>query len=219
MTTTVSASRSHARPRRRLIITCGFLAVLVAAMVFDTRVIKIGSEADQRQAGFSPQQYGAEQFPAVQSYVIEHAVEASELAAALNADKTAAIERHGVEAGIGPVLPVTFSGTVGEGKAGIYDVRVPGLPETLTLRMQTGPAINGTDLRDATGEIEFGQFTNQIEYQNAGAALNNTMKQQVLADIDTANLSGKQVEVTGVFKLINPSNWLVTPVRFSVQQP
>ena len=42
--------------------------------------------------------------------------------------------------------------------------------------MQTGPAINGTDLRDAPGEIKFGQFTNQIEYQNAGAALNNAMK-------------------------------------------
>ncbi len=83
--------------------------------------------------------------------------------------------------------------------------------------MQTGPAINGTDLRDATGDIEFGQFTNQIEYQNAGAAINDEMKEQVLSGIDTGDLSGETVDVTGVFKLINPNNWLVTPVSLSVQ--
>ncbi|MGT2466735.1 DUF2291 family protein [Mesorhizobium atlanticum] len=29
---------------------------------------------------------------------------------------------------------------------------------------RSGPAINGTDLRDATGDIVFGKFKNQIEY-------------------------------------------------------
>jgi predicted lipoprotein len=83
--------------------------------------------------------------------------------------------------------------------------------------MQTGPAINGTDLRDATGEIKFGDFKNQIEYQNAGAAINNAMKQEVLAGIDTASLPGETVTVTGAFTLVNPKNWLVTPVEISVQ--
>ena len=83
--------------------------------------------------------------------------------------------------------------------------------------MQTGPAINGTDLRDATGEIKFGDFKNQIEYQNAGAAINNAMKAAVLAGIDTASLAGKTVTVTGAFTLVNPKNWLVTPVEITVQ--
>ena len=30
-------------------------------------------------------------------------------------------------------------------------------------------------------------------------------------------MSGKRVSVTGVFKLINPKNWLVTPVSLEVQ--
>ena len=85
------------------------------------------------------------------------------------------------------------------------------------MRVQTGPAINGTDLRDATGTIEFGQFTNQIEYQNAGAALNDAMKEQVLADVETAELTGRTISVTGVFKLINPKSWLVTPVALEVR--
>jgi predicted lipoprotein len=83
--------------------------------------------------------------------------------------------------------------------------------------VQTGPAINGTDLRDATGTITFEQFTNQIDYQNAGSALNKEMKAQVLSKIDNGNLTGKTLSVVGVFQLINPNSWLVTPVRLDVQ--
>ena len=95
--------------------------------------------------------------------------------------------QYGVAAGVGAVIPVTFTGVVGEGKSGIYDVAVDGLAGETQIRVQTGPAINGTDLRDATGEIKFGQFKNQIEYQNAGSAINNAMKKAVLAGIDTAS--------------------------------
>ncbi len=94
---------------------------------------------------------------------------------------------------------------------------VDGLQPEIKLRLQTGPAINGTDLRDAPGDIEFGAFKNQIEYQDAGAGLNRAMKAAVLDGIDTANLSGKTVEVTGAFRLVNPKNWLVTPVSLIVK--
>ena len=79
------------------------------------------------------------------------------------------------------------------------------------------PAINGTELRDATGKITFGQFKNQIEYQDAGSALNNEMKKQVLANVDTKALGGKTITVVGAFKLVNPKSWLVTPIRLVVQ--
>ncbi|MFW3614956.1 DUF2291 family protein [Billgrantia antri] len=207
------------RPRkgRGIVTAIGIALVLLAAMALDTKVVKIGSEADLGNDGFSAERFGAEQFPIVRANVEERTVEASKLAAAIAEDQTAAGERYGVPSGIGPVIPLSFSGVVGEGKAGIYTVDVEGVPEDLTIRVQTGPAINGTDLRDATGDIQFGQFTNQIEYQNAAAAINAEMKQQVLADIDTSDLTGKTIAVTGVFQLINPHNWLVTPVRLDVQ--
>ncbi|RVA64506.1 DUF2291 family protein, partial [Mesorhizobium sp. M7A.F.Ca.CA.001.08.1.1] len=110
-----------------------------------------------------------------------------------------------------------FTGVVGEGKSGIYKVAVDGVPDTLMIRVQTGPAINGTELRDATGKITFGQFTNQIEYQDAGSALNNEMKKEVLAKVDTSTLTGKTISVVGAFKLVNPKSWLVTPVRLDVK--
>lgn len=87
----------------------------------------------------------------------------------------------------------------------------------MLIRVQTGPAINGTDLRDATGAIAFGQFVNQIDYQNAGSALNKEMKKQVLSKIDASKLAGKTISVVGAFKLINPNNWLVTPVKLDAQ--
>jgi predicted lipoprotein len=94
---------------------------------------------------------------------------------------------------------------------------VAGVPSDLLIRVQTGPAINGTDLRDATGTISFGQFSNQIAYQNAGSALNDKLKQQVLSKIGTASLTGKTISVVGAFQLINPKGWLVTPATLSVQ--
>ncbi|WP_102960364.1 DUF2291 family protein [Mangrovicella endophytica] len=201
----------------RIGVAAALGVTLVAAMALDTTVVRIGSENDARTAAFSPEQFGASQFPTVQADVEARAVAAPELAAAIAADKAAASVKYGVAAGTGAVMAVKFTGVVGEGKSGVYKVAVPDLPPELTVRVQTGPAINGTDLRDATGKIGFDQFKNQIEYQNAGSALNNAMKSQVLAGIDGASLPGKTITVTGVFKLINPKSWLVTPVRLEVQ--
>lgn len=205
------------RKGRGAAVAIGIAVVLLVAMAIDTKIVRIGSELTTGDGAFSASKFGAEQFPIIQKSIETRAVEANELATAIAEDKTAAGEQYGVSAGIGPVIPITFTGIAGEGSAGIYEVDVKGVPDELTIRVQTGPAINGTDLRDATGAIEFGQFTNQIEYQNAGAAINDAMKAEVLSGIDTSALAGRTLSVTGAFKLINPKNWLVTPVRLSVE--
>ena len=216
MSTTVAARpRRPGKTRRRVILGAVVVAV-IAAMAWDTTVVEIGHESELA-GGFSAATYGSEHFPAIQKSVEQRAVPAAELATAVLEDASAAGQKYGVGDGFGPVVPVTFTGVVGEARSGIYTVAAEGVPEAITIRLQTGPAINGTDLRDVTGEISFGEFTNQIEYQNAGASINDAMKEAVLADIDTADLSGRTVTVTGVFKLINPKNWLVTPVRMDVE--
>lgn len=212
-----SGSRAGLASARVLLPLAGI--AVVAAMVLDTTIVWNDSEqaALVATANFSPEAFGAAKFPEIQENVEARAVNATTLASEIEEDQQTAAEKYGVSAGVGYVIPVKFSGTFGEGRSGIYNVAVEGLPEDLTVRVQTGPAVNGTDLRDATGAIEFGQFTNQIEYQDAGAAINDEMKAEVLEPIDTADLTGKTVEVTGVFKLINPNSWLVTPVRMEVQ--
>jgi predicted lipoprotein len=208
----------HRKVSIRTIVVAIAALVLIVAMALDTKVVPIGSDA--QPAAFSPDAFGQSEFPKIQAGIEARAVDAQTLAAAIMKDKEAAAKQYGIasSSGVGAEMSVKFTGVVGEGKSGVYVVAVQGIPDTITIKVQTGPAINGTSLRDATGTIQFGQFVNQIEYQNAGAALNKEMKKQVLAKIDTANLTGKTIAVVGAFKLINPKNWLVTPVKLDVQQ-
>lgn len=214
----IQANQVSSRPRLSRGALWSVIAgvVVVVAIGASAKVVKIGSAADVRQEAFSPEAYGAAQFPKVKEDVVKRAVDAVELANALAADKAAAAKKYGVGDAT-PVIPVKFTGVVEERKSNFNTVKVDGMPDGVGIRIQTGPAINGTDLRDATGTIDFGQFKNQIEFQNAGSALNNQMKKDVLANIDPEKLTGKTVTVTGVFKLVNPKNWFVTPVEMDVK--
>jgi predicted lipoprotein len=205
----------RSKPGMRIILASAAAVIVIAAMALDTKVVKIGDTADS--GAFTPANYGQSEFPKVQSAIEAKAVDAGTLASALASDKAAAIKQYGVPGGIGPEMSVKFTGLVGQGKSGVYAVTIQGVPSTLQVRVQTGPAINGTDLRDATGTIKFQQFTNQIDYQNAASALNNELKKQVLSKIDNSNLTGKTISVVGAFQLINPNSWLVTPVKLDVQ--
>jgi predicted lipoprotein len=217
MTDSSTASARAPSLSRRKVIVGAAGAALVAAMALDTTVVRIGSDADLRVQAFDPDVYGRDQFPRIRDLVVDQAADAPVLAEKLSADRNAAIAAHGRMAGAFPVLAVSFTGTVGSGTSGIFGVDVHGMPDGVSIRVQTGPAINGTELRDIPGDIVFGDFTNQIEYQDAGAGINRAMAAETLDGLDRDALPGQTVSVTGVFTLINPANWLVTPVRFEVQ--
>ncbi|QEW00956.1 DUF2291 domain-containing protein [Microbacterium caowuchunii] len=218
----MTATAQRATPRKALSpgakrgIWIGVIVLVILGVVLGTRVVSNDDPLLQGTEEFDPATFGAENFPGVQESIAERATDAETLAAAIAEDPAAAAEEYATASSGGPVYSVTFTGTVGEGTSGIYEVEVEGLPDDVLVRVQTGPAINGTELRDATGEITFGQFTNQIDYQNAAAALNEELKKAVLANIDNAALQGKTITVTGAFTLINPSSWLVTPTEIEV---
>ena len=205
------------KPSRRAIVASAAGLVLLVVMALSTKVVRIDSTAGITPGTFSAAAYGAAAFPKVKAAIERRAVAASTLAAAISKDRTAAAKRYGVATNAGAEFSVAFSGIVGKGDFGTYDVSVAGLPKTVVVRVQTGPAIVGTDLRDATGTITFGQFTNQIEYQNAGSALNKELKKYVLAKIDTDHLTGKSISVVGAFPSTDDDSWLVTPVQLDVR--
>ncbi|MTD99017.1 DUF2291 family protein [Paracoccus sp. YIM 132242] len=213
----LSAPKAPAPSRRGLLIGAAGVVLLLGAIALDTTVVPIGSEADVRVQAFSPDAYGQTEFPRIQAFVKEKAVDVATLAPAVLADKDAAAKRYGIPSSTGAIMFVTLTGVAGEPRSGVYPLTVPGVPEDITVRVQTGPAINGTDLRDAPGDIAFGDFRNQIEYQDAGSGINRAMKAAVLDGIDTASLTGKTLTVTGAFRLINPKNWMITPVEVAVQ--
>jgi predicted lipoprotein len=215
--TDTPAPKAPASSRRGTLIALALGVAVVAAMALDTTVVPIGSDLDVRQQAFSPDAYGEAEFPRIQTFVTEKAVDGVTIAPEVLADKKAAGEKYGTAATTGAILMVRLTGVAGEVKAGVYTLAVEGMPADIKVRLQTGPAINGTDLRDAPGDIEFGAFKNQIEYQDAGAGINRAMKKAVLDGIDTANLAGKTIEVTGAFRLVNPKNWMITPVSVVVK--
>ncbi|RYC33571.1 DUF2291 domain-containing protein [Lichenibacterium minor] len=217
MSTVASAAPRRNKARIRAAVAATIGAALCAAMALDTTWVRSGGAADVPPGTFSPLAYGQKTFPAVQKAIQGRAVPAPALAAAIAKDPAAAAKQYGVESGVGVEYPVSFTGTLGDGDFGNYEVRVDGMPDTPKVALQTGPAVMGTDLRDATGTIQFGQFTNQIDYQNAGSALNKEMKKQVLSKLDTTDLKGKTVSVVGVFQLTDPAKWLVTPVSLEVK--
>ena len=200
--------------RGRAYVLLAIAIILIGAMAVDTEVMPV----DHAQSNvFSPEAYGKKEFPRIQEMIKKAAVDAKVLAAAIATNKDAASEKYGKPGSVGPFFSVKFKGVAGDGNSGIFAVRVEDLPKDVRVRVQTGPAINGTEIRDATGVITFGEFTNQIEYQDAGAALNNEIKSTVLSNLDRDNLSGKKIDVVGVFQLINPANWLVTPIQLVVE--
>lgn len=211
------APKAPAASRRGLLIGLGLGATVLAAIALSTTVVPIGSDADLRAQAFSPDNYGTSEFPRIRDVVKSRAVDAATLAPAVLADPAAAASQYGTPASTGAIMFVTLTGIAGEARSGVYTLTSDAVPDDITLRVQTGPAINGTDLRDAPGDIAFGQFRNQIEYQDAGSGINRAMKAAVLDSIDTAELTGRTITVTGAFRLINPKNWMITPVEMSVQ--
>ena len=175
-------------------------------MALDTKVVRIGSPTDVQPGVFSPAAFGASEFPKVQSAIESRAVDAPTLAAAIAKDQGAAAKQYGTPTGTGPEFPVKFIGVAGKNDFGVYDVKAEGVPDNAA-----DPAFRrGLPSWEPTcgtppGTISFGQFTNQIEYQNAGSALNKEMKKQVLSKIDTGNLTGKTIAVVGAFQLSDPN--------------
>lgn len=216
-TVNTPAPKAPAASRRGLMIAVGLGVALLAAMALDTKVVHLGSDLDVRQQAFSPDSFGEAEFPRIQANIEERAVDALLVAPEALADKAAAGQKYGTVSSTGAIIPVKLSGVVGEGKSGVYQLAVEGMPPEIKVRLQTGPAINGTDLRDAPGDIAFGNFKNQIEYQDAGSGINRAMKKAVLDELDTASLQGRTVEVIGAFRLVNPKNWMITPVRIVVK--
>lgn len=217
MIKTTAQSQLTAKKRRMVLASAITVTAIAGAMALDTKVVINGSKEDLRQQTFSPDDYAKTHYKEIKSYVLSNAVDVNTLLKALKVDKKAAEKKYGVGGGMGPVIAVSFVGKVETGKLGIFNINISDFPENQIVRVQTGPAVNGTDLRDATGNITFGEFKNQIEYQDVGAALNRAMKADILENIDRSTLVGTTVEVSGVFRLINAKNWLVTPVRMNLK--
>lgn len=195
-------------------IAVAIAAALLAVIGFSSEYRSPETAAAAGPKKFDPAAFGAETYESrVVPAIEKDAVDLPTLVKALVADKDAAGEKYGRRQGTGPYsFPVKGTGKAGEARSGLLSVTVPGLPEGTRVSLRTGPAINGTTLRDAAGFITFGQFLNQVEYADAATALNNQMREKLLKSLDVASLNGKEISFTGAFTFLSPSVVTITPV-------
>jgi len=190
-------------------------------MLLNTKFIS--SVESEAYAGhrFSAEEYADQNFDSeIRPAVLTRAVPAVELYAEMEADLDAAGAANGGRDGTSAWgLPVTFTGVAGEANTvnGQMPVVVDGLPDTLKVLVQMGPPIIGTALRDVTGQISFGMFVNQTEFQQVGQAFNQKVRESVLVDFTAADLVGKTVTITGAFSADQwKTVWLVVPLAIEV---
>lgn len=207
------------KPRIGSWITAGVIVVLLVAMGLGTKVISADEVSQASGNGLDPVAFAKDSYSSVVvDGITDRATEVSEVAQALSTDPAAAAEDFAVGSGPTATYSVTATGIAGERdpKTGYLQINVEGLPDGVSVAMQTGPALLGTALRDATGKATFEMFTNQLDFQSAGDQLNAQMKEQLLDKTDLDALSGKEITVVGAFQPVNPNFLLMTPVSIEV---
>ncbi len=210
-------------PRKRLLwkrpalARVAVLLIILVAIVAGTRFYVPGTEPASEAAvdesvvadpvAFAEEAFGAEVVPAIN----DKAVELPVLLEALAQDEGAADE-YGFRNGESPYsYPISVTGIVTEGEFGQVGLDVEGI-SGVTVGVQTGPAVTGTALRDATGLITFEMFLNQIDFASVATELNNQIKESVLSQTDFEALQGQEVTVIGAFTNDDDAHVKITPI-------
>lgn len=206
------------KPRIRSWMVGAVVALLVIALAaFSTQVRTIAEVTEDAAPTFDPAVFAEEKFaseivPQIESQAVDLATLLADLAG--GADPADFGNSSGVDSAF--AFPITLTAVVGTPVPPVAPLTVEGVPSDIAVVLQIGPALNGTALRDVTGTISFNQFGNQLEYQDVGTELNNQVRENVLAGIDTTALEGKTVEITGTFLRVNPAFVSIIPVRMEV---
>jgi predicted lipoprotein len=101
-------------------------------------------------------------------------------------------------------------------RAATLDVDVDGDGKA-DAKVQIGPAVRGSALRDTLEFVNFNEFKNQIEWAQFGKAFNEKINTALLAPLPRDGLNGKTVTVTGAFPLPASGQLpLITPAELTV---
>lgn len=67
------------------------------------------------------------------------------------------------------------------------------------LRVQIGPALRGTALRDSLDFVNFNDFTNQIDFAQFGKSFNTHADRTILSNLPREGLDGRMAKVLGAY--------------------
>jgi predicted lipoprotein len=164
--------------------------------------------AEAASGGFNPDRMVAEIWDAkVLPYLDRKAGPFVEVTALAESDPQAAGAKYGHKEKQGSA-PWTFaarlSGTIvkAETKSRSAYVEVDANGDgKADARVQIGPAIRGTAIRDSLDFVNFNEFKNQIEWAQFGKAFNTHVNGLVLEKLSRDGLVGKKLDAVGAYPL------------------
>ncbi|MEQ9635409.1 MAG: DUF2291 domain-containing protein [Devosia marina] len=199
-------------------------AALMAASLAGCKIVQIADQEAAAPAGFDAQAYAEELWS---DQVLPHfsasARPVAEVIPAVHESLEAAGNAYGYRAAEGSPWAFIVSGTGQviakntESRAGTLDIKVEGLPDSVAL--QIGPVIRGNAIRDALPFVSFQDFTNQLEYADAGKALTALALQAISPAAENIAV-GDSVAFTGAVSLANAADRLqITLVELDKTSP
>jgi predicted lipoprotein len=96
---------------------------------------------------------------------------------------------------------------------GTVDLDLPPYDNQPDLKIQIGPVIKGTSIRDTLNFISFDDFENQIEFARLANAFNLRIYNQILSKLNFESLKDKEVEFDGTFTADGSGALMIVPVR------
>lgn len=202
------------------LISLGLVLVVAVAIGVSTKyvtgadvtLLEKGVKAKVDSAAYAEANYQKTIVP----YVLSNSYPLDELDAQIIADPNVAGSKYGKRDGDNAAYSVAtkFTAVGGELKGDLLVLKVQGVKTPVYL--QVGPALNGTALRDVTGIVKFTDFENQLAYQDIGTKLNDKVRDTVLSEIDKSTLTGKTMDIIGVFSLFNTKQYMIVPVSLKV---
>jgi predicted lipoprotein len=181
-------------------------------------------EAGSAAAAFDPDKMAAEMWATkVIPYLEQKAGSFAEVNALAKTDPAAAGARYGnpkKQANSPWTYAARLEGRIvaanTQSRNGRIDVDIDGDAKA-DVRVQIGPAIQGTAIRDTLDFVNFNDFTNQIDFAQFGKALNAYADKTVLSKLPREQLEGRSVKVLGAYALASGSDLpVLTPAEAEI---
>ncbi len=205
------------------------LAFVCAIALSGCKIVKTPTAEEAAEAasgGFNPDRMVAESWDTkVVPYLDKKAGGFQEVAALASGNPEAAGAKYGHKEKQGSA-PWTFAtrltGTIvaaeTKSRSAYVDVDADGDGKA-DARVQIGPAIRGTAIRDSLDFVNFNEFKNQIEWAQYGKSFNTHVNDLILEKLSRDGLVGKKVEALGAFPLPAKGQLpLFVPVQLTVSE-
>lgn len=191
--------------------------VVIVALFGIGAVVSLDDEGDVDAAtsGFDPARYVNSIWDdKVVPTIAANAVEMADLLEELEKDELAACTEYGNQTAMGGAYSFMVKGTgkVIDVDENVLIIDVPSCSDNCSVGLRIGPPFTGTEIRDSVGFIEFGDFTNVLEYGAVAGELNTRVARRIGDNIDLEDIKGSTISFNGAFTLHGTGDIVVIPV-------